>query len=100
PLTMDESRKFQPALGVWTFCRAVPRRSAPTGGEMGKPRVSTLGASALSIPSPARAQWVSARKLLAKYQVINKFGRDYVDRLISAAQVFTLLMTNGHQKPD
>jgi hypothetical protein len=29
-----------------------------------------------------------------------QYGRNYVDRLISAAQVFTHLMTNSHQKPD
>ena len=29
-----------------------------------------------------------------------EYGRNYVDRLISAAQVFTHLMTNSHQKPE
>jgi hypothetical protein len=29
-----------------------------------------------------------------------QYGRDYVDRLISAAQVFTQLLTNGQQKPE
>jgi hypothetical protein len=29
-----------------------------------------------------------------------EYGRNYVDRLISAAQVFTHLLTNSHQKPD